>query len=159
MTMTRAFVELQRLGFVISKVEGTKKVFSTSQTTKVLFDRSLKHFRSPIATKVYTDNMNIIESCPIAGLHALSTLTMLNPPHYQIRAIQKDDKRLDNIKFYNEDRLENENTCELELWYYDPNLFCREGVVNIVSLIASLQNTKDERIQIEIEELLEGYKW
>lgn len=109
MTMTRAFAELQNLGLVTAKPEGIKIIFSTTNTSKALFEKGKKYLRSPVMKKVYTDNIELLQSTPISGLQALSHKTMSNPPRYQIRAIHKFDKRLNDITLYDKDNLDNYN--------------------------------------------------
>ncbi len=159
MTMTRAFAELQNLGLVTAKSEGTKRLFSVAETPKDLFEKGKKFLRSPVSKKVYTDDKLLLQKSKISGLQALANKTMLNPPRHQIRAIKKDEQRLKEITLYNEEYLDNDAAYELELWNYNPDIFCSDDVVDIISLVASLQETKDERIQIEIQDLLEGYQW
>lgn len=159
MTMSRAFAQLLNLGLVTARAEGTKKIFSVIDIPKILFEKGKKHLGSPISRKIYTDNQEVLQNSIVSGVQALSIKTMLNPPKYQIRAIQKNDDRLKNITIYDQDYFDDENAYELELWDYDPGIFCKDGIVDIVSLIATLQEEKNERIQIEINELLEGYQW
>ncbi len=47
----------------------------------------------------------------------------------------------------------------IELWKYDPGLFAKNGVVDPISLAMSLSDNEDERVQGELQEMLEGYKW
>ncbi|GEM_PF-3944963 len=41
---------------------------------------------------------------------------------------------------------------EIEIWKYDPELFAREGVVDPLSLYMSLKDTKDERVEMALEQ-------
>ncbi len=47
----------------------------------------------------------------------------------------------------------------IELWKYDPSLFAKNGVVDPISLAISLSDNEDERVQGELKEFLERYKW
>lgn len=48
---------------------------------------------------------------------------------------------------------------QLELWKYDPFLFSETDVVDPVSLICSLMEEEDERVEMCLQECLEGIKW
>ena len=41
---------------------------------------------------------------------------------------------------------------EIEIWKYDPELFAREGVVGPLSPYLSLKDTKDERVEMVLEQ-------
>ena len=48
---------------------------------------------------------------------------------------------------------------EIELWKYNPMVFASEGMVDIVSLVQSLKEVEDERVEMQIEEIMEEYRW
>lgn len=48
---------------------------------------------------------------------------------------------------------------EIELWKYNPMVFASEGMVDIVSLVQSLKEIDDERVEMQIEEIMEEYRW
>ena len=45
--------------------------------------------------------------------------------------------------------------CKVEMWNYDPVKLCENGIVDKLSLYASLKDTKDPRVQGELENVLE----
>lgn len=47
----------------------------------------------------------------------------------------------------------------IEVWRYDPTLMSLNGYVDKLSLYLSLINDEDERVQIELEHLLETIEW
>ena len=90
-----------------------------------------------------------------AGDSALEHLTMMNAAEYKVYAV---DKR--NIDKYisNEIPEQSQNCCKVEIWNYDPRLFADENNnVDIISLYSSFMNFDDERVHIELEELMEEY--
>ena len=92
---------------------------------------------------------------PLAGLSALSAMTMLNQPAITTYAIFGSNTELKGI-----DTLIDENIqVEIQVWRYRPALLSNNpGKVDPLSLIASIRNSEDERIQNAIEELL-GELW
>ena len=51
------------------------------------------------------------------------------------------------------------DAIELEIWRYDPAMFATDGIVDPFSLYLSLKDSKDERIQIALEEMMEKLAW
>ena len=47
----------------------------------------------------------------------------------------------------------------LEEWKYSPKLFARDGKVDPISLYCTLRDDPDERIQGELEQVVENIKW
>src|SRR5690606_24262748 len=50
------------------------------------------------------------------------------------------------------------NGATLQIWKEDPRVFSLNGYLNPVELFISLQNHPDERVQIELDELLAPYR-
>ena len=48
---------------------------------------------------------------------------------------------------------------EIELWKYNPSIYTADEMVDIVSLVQSLKDVEDERVEMQIEEVMEEYKW
>lgn len=49
-------------------------------------------------------------------------------------------------------KIHESGSMEIEMWKYDPELFAWEGVVDPLSLYLSLKNTKDERVEMALEQ-------
>ena len=84
---------------------------------------------------------------------------MLNAPRTEVYACDKKQEWVQRLTevlplFYNE-----QDCVELELWKYPPQLFAANGKVDILSLYCSLRENPDERIEGELESLLEDIKW
>jgi hypothetical protein len=50
------------------------------------------------------------------------------------------------------------NAC-IEAWTYDPRLLAADGRVDALSLYLSLRDSPDERVQQQLESLLEAVSW
>lgn len=48
---------------------------------------------------------------------------------------------------------------EIQVWKYNPKMLSTEGVVDKLSLYLSLKDNEDERIQIELERLINEMPW
>lgn len=96
----------------------------------------------------------------VAGLEALSKKSMLNPPGHFVRAIAMATFKEINIEPIEEGNITGfENLTELQIWEYDPRLFKEKDRVDIVSLYATLQEEKDERVEQALEAALGGEAW
>ena len=48
---------------------------------------------------------------------------------------------------------------EIELWKYNPEIYSMDSTVDIVSLVLSLNDVDDERVEMQLEKIMEEYKW
>jgi len=122
------------------------------------FLNGLDYVQSPIKKVVFTDK--IPQGSIVAGLDALASLSMINPPDHPVRAIgleQFNEQRIEIIK--NEDLIKDKKLVELQIWDYDPKLCSGKQHVDLFSLFASLREENDERIRQALEEVLRGEPW
>ena len=150
-SMNRALRWLNIKGIV--ELEGTKeKELLITEKGKELWKKSLPLMSSPIERVFYTDKK--LEMEPDAGESALERLTMIASPERPCKAVskkwaQEHEKTLD--KKYGE--------CEVEVWRYDPALLQMNDMVDPLSLYLSLKGKSDERIQMELDHLMNKVKW
>lgn len=135
------------------KQEGVKtKTVQIELSGKELWDKALPMLVSPIEQIYYTDAP--LEGQMISGVNALASYTMLNEEPKQCCAISKKDLKVLNIST---DKQFGQN--EIQVWKYNPRMFSVSGVVDRLSLYLSLINNEDERIQIELERLINEMSW
>lgn len=154
MTMSRALDEIE--SSEIAKVErkGRERLlFPVS--VKSLWSKALPLMRSPVRETVRIDenllprNMRVV-----AGETALATQTMLVPPREPVYALGRVNwKQIADV--VEQIPVEDEETCRVQLWRYDPALFSTAGRVDPFSLYLCLKDEMDERVQSALEELME----
>lgn len=86
--------------------------------------------------------------------------SMLNYPKCTVYAMDK--KLIKDIpkEAIVEPKLMKDNDyVEIELWKYNPSIYTADEMVDIVSLVQSLKDVEDERVEMQIEEIMEEYKW
>lgn len=160
MNVSRAVQELQELGLLESRKEGTSKVIKSIATGKELYQLSSEYLQSPVQKKIYVSLKYFDMDLPFAGETALAKKSMLNYPKYTVFAM---DKKL--IKDIPKDaivepKLMTDNDyVEIELWKYNPLVYTSDEMVDIVSLVQSLKDAEDERVEMQIEEIMKEYKW
>lgn len=131
---------------LIKVSQGKSKLIEVHHTPRELWEKALPFLESPVAKIVYTDDViNTWQS----GINALSEYTMINPESRACYAITKVAlKTLStrvNTKFGNN---------IVEIWKYSPHLLSNTNTVDKLSLYLSLKETEDERVQIELDNLL-----
>jgi hypothetical protein len=96
----------------------------------------------------------------LAGLEALAQLTMINGPEYSIRAIgQNQFSNMQEAIVRDEAMVKDMKLAELQIWAYDPLLFSVDGHVDPLSLYLSLMDSKDERVDMALEDMLRRQRW
>ncbi len=161
MTMTRVFNELETAGIgkLISK--GKERWWIFQDTKKDLWEQTNSMLRSPIRSR---ESMKLLPGAkmpliPLAGLSALAEMTMINPPKTPVLAMGIEEyKKVSIPKGFQHSHID-EADFELEVWNYNPMPFSEHQRVDPFSLYLSLRDSKDERIEKALEELLEKIKW
>lgn len=96
----------------------------------------------------------------LAGISALSQRTMITDdrlPTYALSPNQFHDFLEKGVG--TERRYAEQATVKIEVWSYDPTLLGDARMVDPLSLYLSLQNSPDERIQQQLELLIEEVSW
>jgi hypothetical protein len=94
------------------------------------------------------------QGCVVAGVDALAAIGRLNdqPPTVFATAIDGFSKRgIEVVSSLGA-------PYRLQLWAYAPQRLGGDGV-DFLSLVLSLADEKDDRVQIEIERLMEEFQW
>lgn len=155
MTMTRSFNELEEAGIgqMINKGKERKWIFEDGK--QKLWKQTKTMLNTPIQTKLWIKGQHPKN---LAGISALSEMTMLNAPLLPTYAMGiKEWKKCSAM--LSQLPSKDEADFELEVWRYDPNLFSKEDRVDPFSLYLSLQNNKDERVEAALEEIEGKFKW
>ena len=160
MNISRAVQELKGLGLLEINKDGTSKLIRSIALGKELYQCSEEYLQSPVQKKIYVSSEYVNIELPLAGETALAKQSMLNYPKHMVYAMDK--KLVKDIpkKAIVEPNLMSESDyVEIELWKYNPMIFASEGIVDIVSLVQSLKEVEDERVEMQIEEIMEEYRW
>ncbi len=160
MTASRILSELYSLGLLTYEIggkTGRSKEYKRIEDPEY-YEVGSKYLKNPVKNTVYVEKTK--ENYPIAGLEALSMISMINPPDRKIRAIYKKDfyKTREKI-IVDKAKIMDEKTDELQAWCYDSTFLSKNNIVDLVSLSASLSEIKDERIEQAIENSMEAEEW
>lgn len=121
---------------------------------KVLWTYMLDYFVSPVAKQVYTDNVLMNKNAYISNESALAHYSMLAETEQRHWAIGKEVFKSISLD-YNSDFGEH----VIEVWKYNPKLLAKDGYIDELSLYLLLKEHTDERVQIELDKLINNKSW
>lgn len=132
-------------------------LLSSPRTT---YETALNDMITPVKKRICCRKSSISDALLSAGESALSEISMLSAPTMEYRAVYEKDERIKQLEFIENERwIDTGDEIMLELWRYDPEKLAQDGRVDPISLKLSLSDIYDERVQGEMEDVLEGYKW
>jgi predicted transcriptional regulator len=160
MTASRALNELYRTNLITCEIGG--KTGRSKEYKRIpdpeYFRKGHGYLKSPVKKIVFLETEPF--GALTAGLEALAEVSMINPPGHPVRAVGREQfktQEFEGIK--NKDVINDTQLVELQIWAYDPTQFSHTKHVDLVSLYASLQEEKDERIEHALEEVLQAEPW
>ena len=152
MTLTRAVRQLKATNLFTMSKDGVNIVIEANYDRFELFEKIKKYLNSPITKIGYINRKYITEDMVIAGETYLSYKTMLNDGGVETYAIHA--KKFDKNKVIDE-LIDPNQQVRIELWKYDPKLFSNDEFADSISVILSLKNNNDERVEEAIEYVME----
>lgn len=152
MTLSRAVRQLEAVGLFAVTKDGVNKVIEAKCDRVELFEKIKGYFSSPVRTVGYLEKSNLTEDMVFAGESALSENTMLNPSRVLTYAVYH---KLFDRKQLMKELVDPDKQIRLEVWEYDPKQFTEGDVADSLSVVLSLIDSEDERIEEAVEELLE----
>jgi len=151
MQITRAVRQLSELGLVSTKKDGVRTVLFSNEKKRDLFERAKPHLLNPVRKKVYTEHTKLSDKFPMSGYTALSKFTMLGSSELRTFAFYGRGDVLAATDIL----IDTMAQAEIEIWHYEPTLLSKNPkVVDVLSLIASLEVNDDVRTEQAIDELL-----
>jgi len=153
--MQNAFRELEcfGLGERVKRSASRALDFAFADSGRALWDKARPRFLSPVRKTVGLLSVPP-RGCVVAGVDALAAMGRLNdqPPTVFATALDGFSKR--GIEVVSSVGA----PYRLQLWAYAPQRLGGDGV-DFLSLVLSLSGESDDRVQIEIERLMEEYGW
>jgi hypothetical protein len=151
-TVSRAVKNLEELE-LCNLYGGKEKQLQFAAKGKELWLRAQTVLQNPVERILFTDKtLNTKYTC-FSNINALSCFTMLNDEAKRYYAISKSEiKHLAETNKYTGD-----NT--VEVWRYNPVPLSDNGFIDKLSLYLLFKNDADERIQSELEILINKMQW
>lgn len=160
MTLTRVFDEIEAAGLGNVSMESRERLLRFDSDKRSLWKKTLDLLRSPVKKRIKVHTVRNVSSLTLAGESALSRYSMLAEPPHPIYAMDTEEwKEMQATGEVRELTIHEPGSMEVEIWKYSPKLFAKDGLVDPLSLYMSLKSTKDERVEIALDTLLETFQW
>lgn len=163
MAMSRALDELEaaKIGESTATGRGSDRRLRLNAPKRNVWKKAEPVLRTPVKGR---HTIRIVPDGdflgPKAGLSALAYYTMLAEPENTTVALSRAEWKSFREKGTAEEAMVGDpGTITIEVWSYDPALFAREGWVDRLSLFLSLRGTKNERVQVGLDELMKEIPW
>lgn len=153
-TIGRCAKELNNAG-ACSIVGGRSKYLKFDKKNREIWETVQDYLETPVKRTEWLFLTENIEKARIAGLGALSYYSNISTGDIESFAI--DAKVFNDLRSRGEihPTIYNEHDVRLEIWSYDPTVLTRDDFVDPFSLYLSSVHDQDERIQIELENMID----
>ncbi len=159
MTLSRGVRELTAAGLATAHKSGRAQYLRMAYPPRETWKRAAPLLRNPVQRTVWTSSL-IRPSLPIrvAGLSALARLSVLAETGLAVYAVSRTAWQALHL---NPAELPEAlpDACEWQLWNYTPTLNPGSDTVDPLSLILSLRDSIDERIQSALDALQAHLPW
>lgn len=152
MSATRAYKALTDCALFSYECDGRKKYIIPNYIGGEMLRVAEEYLVSPKEKSFIVPYDTVTDGMIVSGIFALGYKTMLGITEKdKCFAIAKTDiiDIADDI----------ENGIMIEQWKYDPAILADNGIADDISLILSLKDSADERVQTELDELRRNYEW
>ena len=159
MTILRSMEELKRLGIVEQEIggkTGRKKIY-TPINKKEYYQIGKEYLINPVKKCFYVKFIPEALKVYQAGISALANQTMLGEPDHMVFATYEKQKGFSEYIVTKAQAL-SESLPEIQMMQYDIEKLTENQYIDPISLIMSITK-KDDRIEIAIDELMEGAAW
>jgi hypothetical protein len=161
MTMSRALDELERADLGESLRTRRERCLRIAESKLEVWKKAQQFLRSPVRS-CHPVQMVRPQALPFprAGLSALAHHTRLAEPKMVAVALSREEWRaFQERDTVTETSADDPDGLIVEVWDYAPGLFAAEGVVDRLSLYLCLRETKDERVETALDELMADAAW
>lgn len=152
MTLSRAVKQLEMTDLFLVYKDGVNKVIESKYSHKELFERIQHYLLTPVRQVGYMNQSLVTDYMVLAGETALSEMSMLNPSRLRTYAVYEKD--FDKMHLIDE-LIDPDVQVKVEIWAYNPHLFTHTNIADTLSIVLSLKENKDERIEEVLEDILE----
>lgn len=157
--INRALKELSYRKLLQTVGNSTRKQYIIS-SGREFWENGKKYLFDPVKTRRYVKINFGHHGFQMSNDLALSRLSFLNGRSisYYASSVQA-FKTIDKAMILNEYDVFDHNYSIVEIFRYDPKLLAQGNYIDVISLYAQFKDDKDERVQIEIESLVNEILW
>ncbi len=152
-TINRSLNELVARELLYTVGSNTRKIYRTIEKNE-FWNKGKEFLFNPIAKTYYIKNRHneFLMSNELALARLSWSLNDSRLSYYAVTADEIDE--LDNKMFIEKFNLFDDEYCVLEQFKYDPKILSNSQYIDVVSLYAQFKDSKDERIQIALDEII-----
>lgn len=152
-TINRSLNELVARELLYTVGSNTRKIYRTI-VKKEFWNKGKEFLFNPVAKTYYIKNK--INDFLMSNELALARLSWsLNESRLSYYAVNANEiNEIDDKMFIDKFNLFDDEYCVLEQFKYDPNILSNSQYIDVVSLYAQFKDSKDERIQIALDEII-----
>lgn len=149
MSVTRAVRDLVQIGILEEEKIGNEVFISHRMEKNDFYEKIMPYLINPIQEILYVKHTESKEADLLeAGEYSLSKRSMLGYPKYEEYALDKNSEFFNSEIPINPDLNIDVKLIRVQKWKYNPLIMGCGGMVDPISLICSLKDEEDERIQM-----------
>jgi len=157
MTVSRAVKEMQSANLATVVEVGRERWVHFTESAEAVWQKALPLVRNPVKQSFWAFPQPAVQQqARLAGESALARATSLAEPHYPVYAISSEQWRLAQKLGMHSLPTAEPGAYRWQIWRYDPRTNSQDGTVDPYSLILSLIDEADERVQIALSEFEKG---
>lgn len=159
-TCTRAVNDLTVSGLLCQRAAGTSKWITPAFAKPEFLRKGYARLKSPIERLVYVKDMPGNLPHLQSGVKALSAITMVGAKEQDrgMAIFKKNSSGIPVETIISQEDFEDFGGSVVEVWSYDPLLLVQDDHVDDISLLLSLEDDTDERIQMGLDEIREKHE-
>lgn len=158
MTLSRVVKEITAAGLATAYTVGRSRWLRMEFPPQQIWERAKPVLRTPVKRTIWVHADGPVAS-RLAGLSALARYSMLAEPKWPVYAIGAADWKAAVDAGVRELPEPIAGAQEWQLWSYSPALLPGAATVDPLSLLLSLHDNSDDRVQIALDELKEQLPW
>ena len=158
MTLSKTKDELEACALV--KVERVgRSIMLDFPPKQELWKQALSLLSSPVRDVSWVQVDVTDNSAPLAGMTALAQLTMIEDDRLPTYAVAQLNSANRFLRLFRTCQDADEANARFETWIYNPLLLAENNIVDPLSLYLSLRDSADERVQGQLNHMMEELKW
>lgn len=159
-TCTRAINDLTASGLIIQNTAGTCKWITPAYRKPEFLKKGYERLRSPVERILYARKSVQIEKPIISGIRALAQQSMIgvNEQDGTIAVSKKTAAKIPADAICTEQYFNDFGGSVFEVWSYDPAILAKNARADDISLLLSMDNDPNERIQMCLDEIREKHE-
>lgn len=159
-TCTRAINDLTASGLITQNAKGTHKWINPAYEKPEFLKKGYERLKSPVERIIYVKTPVQVEEQVVSGIRALAQQFIIgvNEQDGAVAVSKKTAAKIPADAICTEQYFEDFGGYVFEVWSYDPAVLARNACVDDISLLLSMDNDPNERIQMCLDEIREKHE-